>query len=546
MSQILPPPYNEDVRLRKLHDYRILDSDDEDMFDNLTRLVARLLNVPTSLISLVDRDRLWFKSRQGMGVMEVGRKSSFCEQVVHSKKFLAVSDALEDGRFKDSPLVTAPPNIRFYAGAPLSDEDGDAIGTLCAIDSSPKEITEDEREILSLLASTVMQLIKLRKRKLEAEELTRAKDEFLSNMSHEIRTPLNAIIGFNDLLRKTALTKEQEDYLNTINASSHNLKVIINDILDVAKLEGQKITLEEKPIALATIIKHVVRLQAPLAKEKGIKLLSGFDSEIPETVLGDETRLTQIFMNLVANAIKFTNEGEVEIRAVASSFDADRVVVAFSVKDTGIGIPKDKQKLIFKRFSQADTSTTRLFGGTGLGLSIVNMLVELHGSTVTVESEPGAGAEFKFTIPFRISRETVGPKATDTTRPSGHEQVLTGISVLLVEDNLVNQLLAKTYLLRSGAEVGIADNGKVAVHMVQQKTFDAVLMDLNMPIMDGYSATSFIREELRMDIPIIGCSAHSMIGEKDKCIAVGMNGYISKPYSEEELIETTLRFTAKG
>ncbi len=540
-----PIPSNEKTRLEKLNHYSILDTESEEMFDNLTKLASQLLEVPISLISLIDEDRQWFKSKFGIDDSETPRDISFCQYAIMSEDLFEVTDSLEDERFKDSPLVLGGPKIRFYVGAPLVDDDGNVLGSFCAKDTKPRDITDTQREHLKLLSKTAMQLIKLRREKIEAEKLSLVKDEFLSNMSHEIRTPLNAIIGFNDLLKKTSLTKEQSDYLNTIQVSSQNLKVIINDILDVAKLESGNISLEKKAISLSDLIQHVILLQSPSAKEKGIKLLSSFDHEIPSHVIGDETRLTQILINLVGNAIKFTSEGFVELRILASKHINDQVTVMFSVKDTGIGIPKEKLETIFERFSQAETSTTRLYGGTGLGLSIVNMLVNLHEGKITVESEREKGSEFKFEITFTVTEKEEN-NILIPQKNNANPEAFKNVKVLLVEDNIHNQLLAKNYFKRWGTEVVIAENGKEGVSALEKDTYDVILMDLQMPIMDGFMATEHIRKKLKLDIPIIGCSAHSLVGEKEKCLAVGMNDYIAKPYTEEDLIQTTLNYTSNS
>ncbi len=540
-----PIPSNEKTRLEKLNHYSILDTESEEMFDNLTKLASELLEVPISLISLIDEDRQWFKSKFGIEDSQTPRDISFCQYAIMSEDLFEVTDSLEDDRFKDSPLVLGGPKIRFYVGAPLVDDDGNVLGSFCAKDTKPRDITDTQREHLKLLSKTAMQLIKLRREKIEAEKLSLVKDEFLSNMSHEIRTPLNAIIGFNDLLKKTSLTKEQSDYLNTIQVSSQNLKVIINDILDVAKLESGNISLEKKAISLSDLIQHVVLLQSPSAKQKGIKLLSSFDHEIPSYVIGDETRLTQILINLVGNAIKFTSEGFVELRILASKHFNDQVTVMFSVKDTGIGIPEEKLETIFERFSQAETSTTRLYGGTGLGLSIVNMLVNLHDGKITVESEREKGSEFKFEITFTVTEKEEN-NVLIPQKNNANPEAFKDVKVLLVEDNIHNQLLAKNYFKRWGTEIVIAENGKEGVNALEKDTYDVVLMDLQMPIMDGFMATEHIRKKLKLDIPIIGCSAHSLVGEKEKCLAVGMNDYIAKPYTEEDLIQTTLNYTNNG
>ncbi|WP_420320155.1 ATP-binding protein [Flagellimonas sp.] len=548
MSITIPIPANEKERLSKLQYYQILDTEAEAMFDDLTKLTAKILDVPTCLISLVDEDRQWFKSRYGMEDEQTARDISFCQHTIMGTEMLEVKNAVEDERFKDSPLVKGGPKIRFYAGAPLIDDEGMAMGALCAKDYKPRELDAEKKEFLNLIAKTAMQLITLRREKLETEKLSKAKDEFLSNMSHEIRTPLNAIIGFNDLLRKTTLNNQQRAFLDTLHVSSQNLKVIINDILDFSKLENGKITLEKRPVSISRIVDHIVKLQSHVAKEKGLKLFSSIDYDLPDFVMADETRLIQILINLVGNAIKFTNEGSVELRVFEKTLETGKTMVTFLVKDTGIGISEEKVDTIFERFSQAESSTTRLYGGTGLGLSIVDMLVKLQEGEISVKSQLGQGSEFKVEIPFDIAQEEVfmiNPEPIFAADPKMYKDA----KILLVEDNIHNQFLAKTYFERWGGDIQIAENGQIAVDLLEKVDFDVILMDLQMPVMNGFEATDKIRNELELTTPIIGCSAHSLNSDKEKCLNAGMNDYIAKPYTEEELIQTTFEWyktTKKG
>ncbi|MGB3145313.1 MAG: ATP-binding protein [Maribacter sp.] len=539
MENLAPIPENESARIEKLRYYDILDTDAEEMFDDLTKLAAQILEVPICTISLIDEDRQWFKSKIGIEDKETSREISFCQYTIMEDDIFEVEDAVKDERFKDNPLVTGNPGIRFYSGAALRDEDGHAIGTLCAIDLVPRRFTQKQQMALKWISNTVLKLIQLRRDKNEMERLTVVKDEFISNMSHEIRTPLNAIIGFNDLLGKTPLNEEQSSFLKTINIATHNLKDIINDILDVSKLEGNKITLEENPISVSELVQHIIKLQSPNAKAKSIKLFSVIDHELPKYVLGDETRLVQILNNLVSNALKFTHEGHVEIRVVVNSKRLGSTSILFEVKDTGIGIPAEKKQKIFERFEQAETRTTRLYGGTGLGLSIVKKLVNLHNSEILLESEEGQGSLFSFEIDFKECEQN--QVETDLSKIQLSEDLLRNQKILLVEDNFHNQLLAKSYFKRWGAEIAIAENGEIALEALLKKDFDIILMDLQMPVMNGFMTTDKIRNELKLDIPIIGCSANSKSSEQKKCLEIGMNDYITKPYSEDVLIQTTCK-----
>ncbi|MDD4993700.1 MAG: PAS domain S-box protein [Paludibacter sp.] len=368
-----------------------------------------------------------------------------------------------------------------------------------------------------------------------SEMATKAKDIFLSNMTHEIRTPLNAIIGFNDLLKSTPLTPEQEKHVNIVASASQNLMVIINDILDTSKLESGAIQLERSSINLKSIAEYVIKLEAPKAAAKGIKLLSSIDHEIPDFVIGDQTRLIQILTNLISNAIKFTSEGSVKLKIIELHQTPEVSHIKFIVSDTGIGISKDKQEEIFERFTQAEASTTRIFGGTGLGLNIVKMLVEKHNSKIELSSNPGKGSLFSFEIDFEISTKTETEELVIAEEPA-QAKSMADFRILIAEDNELNQILASTFLKQNNAIIDIAEDGLVAIEKVKANEYDLILMDLQMPNMDGYEATRIIREELKLDIPIIACSAHSLLGEWEICFEKGMNDFISKPYVKQDFL----------
>ena len=539
MGNKFPIPENETARLQKLQYYDILDTEAEAMFDDLTKLAAQILKVPISAISLIDENRQWFKSIIGLDARETSRDISFCQYTIMDEDVFEVPDTLIDRRFIDNPLVTGEPEVRFYSGVPLRDNEGITIGSFCIIDRIPRKFNREQQNLLKLLANTALKLIQLRRERIEVEKLSVLKDEFISNMSHEIRTPLNAIIGFNDLLSKTPLNMEQSNYLNTINKASQNLKNIINDILDVSKLDGNKIKLEERPLSIAALVQHIVKLQSPNAKAKKVKLLTSLDHELPQFVYGDETRISQILNNLVSNALKFTEQGYVEIRTLVTSKEIGITNITFEVKDTGIGISSEKKQKIFERFEQAETSTTRLYGGSGLGLNIVKKLVALYGGEIHLESEEGKGSLFSFELQFKDCTEF--QPEIETLKVDLTENLFGEHKILLAEDNFHNQLLAKSYFKRWGAEITIAENGKVAIEALLKNDYDIIIMDLQMPVMDGFITTNKIRQELKLNIPIIGCSANSESLEMKKCLAAGMNDYISKPYSEEELIQTTFK-----
>jgi CheY-like chemotaxis protein len=306
--------------------------------------------------------------------------------------------------------------------------------------------------------------------------------------------------------------------------------------LDISKLESGKLELEKREFNLEALAKQVIQMHSARAKSKNIKLMLSYDSEIPTLIIGDETRLSQILINLISNAIKFTSEGYIELRVEEKSRSDRRSTISFSVKDTGIGIEKSKLKKIFERFSQAEDYTTRIYGGTGLGLNIVKSLVELHHGKLDVTSALGQGSEFTVELTYVF----VNPDESETTtqKPrSATLKSLNGKRILLVEDNEHNQILAKAFIERSNGIVEIAGNGKIALDMLTQNpAYDLIVMDIQMPIMDGLQTTSQIRKKLKINTPIIGCSAHALASERNMCLETGMNDYITKPYTEAELV----------
>lgn len=367
-----------------------------------------------------------------------------------------------------------------------------------------------------------------------ALESVKFKEQFLANMSHEIRTPLNTIIGFTDLVKETKLNEQQKEYVELINTSGHNLLVIINDILDLSKIEAGKMTFESIDINLPQMLQKLRDMFAPKANGKGIKLGLYPSESLPEFVKGDPTRLFQIFNNLLSNSIKFTDRGEVSLSAEVLLKDERQAKIEFLVTDTGIGIPEDRLESIFESFTQAGDDTTRKFGGTGLGLTIVKKLVELQGGEISVISHVGKGSTFRVAIPMLLGEKRELPKQ----KAEKIDFKLGKVKVLIAEDNKINQLLAKKVLDNWNFETEIAENGKEAIEKLSEKYYDIVLMDIQMPEMDGYEATNYIRTKMKApfrEIPILAMTAHAAATEASACIEAGMNDYISKPFDSQEL-----------
>jgi two-component system CheB/CheR fusion protein len=371
-----------------------------------------------------------------------------------------------------------------------------------------------------------------------AENAVKAKQQFLSNMSHEIRTPMNSIIGFTNVVLKTKLSESQKEYINAIKVSGESLIVLINDILDLAKVDAGKMTFEAAPFYMFTSVSDMLHLFETKIQEKNLTLVKKYDTNIPELLVGDQLRLRQIILNLMSNAVKFTAAGKITVQIKMLSEEEKSVTIQFIIADTGIGMAEKDLEHIFDSFQQVALETNRLYGGTGLGLAIVKQLVELQGGSVKVKSKEGQGSTFSFTLSFQKSKTN---KAQDSglILPKGANKKLktlaTKTKVLVAEDIALNQLLVKIILEDFGFEIDIAANGKIAVEYLQKNKYDIILMDLQMPEMNGFEATDFIRKELKSDIPIIALTADVTTVDVDKCLALGMNDYISKPINEKLL-----------
>ncbi len=397
-------------------------------------------------------------------------------------------------------------------------------------------------ETIQLFKMMQIMIEDLKNARIEAEAANRAKSDFLATMSHEIRTPMNGVLGMTELLLHTELTQKQREYAEMVCASGHNLLSLINNILDFSKIEALKLELESSQFNLEELVNETIRLFSVLSKEKEISLTYTIEPGVPSAIIGDATRLRQVLLNLLGNAIKFTSSGQVSFNLKTIDDEPEHVKFQFSVSDTGIGIPLHIQEKLFRPFTQADSSTTRRFGGTGLGLTISRQLVNMMGGEIGLESEEGRGSTFWFTARFKKTPEIVTLPASvnaefDNIPQENHE--LLRCHILLAEDNQINRILVENMVRNFGCEIDSVVNGREAIEALKEKKYNLVLMDCQMPELDGIEATEIIRkntsEVLNPNIPIIALTANVCAGAKDACLSAGMNDYMSKPITFDQL-----------
>lgn len=449
-------PADEPARLEALRSYGILDTPPEQLFDDVTKLAAQICGVPISAISLIDEERQWFKSIVGLDARETPRDAAFCAHTILEPGVMVVEDAHTDQRFADNPLVLEDPGVRFYAGAPLVTPEGQSLGSLCVIDSEPRELNDEQIEALRVLGRLVMTELELRTKlqenaelvysRAEAVEASRLKSAFLANMSHEIRTPLNGVIGMTELLLETDLDQQQRGYAEVAQSSADALLAVVDNVLDFSKIGAGKLELHNVDFSPRERVTDVCRMLAVTAHGKGLELHCLMGEQVPDTLHGDETRFRQVLINLMSNAVKFTPAGKVTVEVSATRPTHGEALLRVEVTDTGIGLEGSQVDELFEAFHQADVSTTRRFGGTGLGLAISKELVELMGGELGATSEPGGGSTFWFTAPLKAGGLGGGSTAIDGDARRGdvngvQDEVPVGVTPLDREASIVEEIV---------------------------------------------------------------------------------------------------------
>jgi signal transduction histidine kinase/CheY-like chemotaxis protein len=534
--KIAPPTIDETARLKALYDYDVLDTEAEKIFDDLTQLAAQICNTPITLISLVDPNRQWFKSKVGLDAEETSRDIAFCAHAIHHKEIFEVEDTLLDKRFFDNPLVKSAPNIRFYAGTPLVSHNGHAIGTLCVIDDKPNKLTEIQRQALEVLGRSVISQMELRKNIKELKQANEHKTEFLSNMSHELRTPLNAIIGFSRLMlddiHHHQLPAKFSEYISHIDYSGKRLLSVVNSVIDLNKIEAGMMQVQVELICIREFIKDLEGMLAITANEKDVAFSVNISDNVPTHLPIDQAKTSQIITNLVHNAIKFTDSG----KWVKVEFSLNDENLVITVADQGAGISSTDQTKLFGKFQQV--GQTKSSEGSGLGLSITLGLVELLGGTIKVLSTLGSGSIFKVMLPQQNHHGVLQESDVQAPEKANFDR---SSQILIVEDNEINQAVMLAVFESLHTSITIAGTGEEALEIVNDRHFDLIFMDIHLPGIDGRQTSEKIKHNYPQ-LPIIALSADAFnqhkFNENDKI----WDEYLCKPLEIEKLVQALNRF----
>ena len=532
-----PIPENEKERLAELLSYDILDTEAEKLFDDLTALASQICGTPIALISLIDPDRQWFKSRVGLDAEETSRDIAFCSHAILQQKVFEVPDATKDERFRDNPLVTGSPDIRFYAGAPLITPSGYPIGTLCAIDRKPNKLTEEQKKALETLGQSVVAHLELRRKNRELERTSQFKSDFLSYVSHEIRTPLNAINTFSNLLeseaRKLSLPSQFSSSLSHINKSGERLLEIVNSVLDIKQIEAGKMRVMPRAINTNDFFTHLFSVTRVRAEQNDITFTATLDTSLPASIYLDDTKFGQIALNILSNAIKFTPR----YKTVSCSVKYKKGALIFSVVDEGIGISDDDQARLFARFERMDNA--HKIPGSGLGLSISKQLVELMDGSIKLKSKLQEGTRVSISIPSAQMDQNQVAEASPQSA-SAQLSISKPVNILIVEDHPINQAVIAALFEKLGLAFTIVDTGEEGVEYIKSNHADLVLMDINLPGIQGDQASRLIKAQYP-NLPIVALTADA-ITTSDSLKERGLDDVLTKPINAANLVKVLNHF----
>jgi signal transduction histidine kinase/response regulator of citrate/malate metabolism len=543
MSAVTSPQGNNS----EIYNNPVFNSLREQEYETITELASITCNTPICLIALLDEQKSYFLKTQGLSTTQTPREILFFDYTMRQNAIFEVQDLTKDDRFQNCQFVMNHSHIRYFAGVPLTNITGKSVGCLCIMSDNPYKLTEEQRRVLSILAKQIMIKMNLRVQKKESERLAQIKEDFLSNISHELRTPMHAISGYADLLINTKLNSEQSEMLKIIKSSVEILITILNDVLDFAKINSGKLALENNTFNLKASLNSIYELLNVKAKEKNISFKMEHVNKVPEFIKGDKVRLLQILANLIGNAVKFTERGSVLLKTELLEETKHNYSIKFDVVDTGIGIAETKLKKIFNRFEQADTDTFSKFGGTGLGLNISKSLVELQNGQIEITSTMSKGSTFSVLLKFiKPSINELAELLSSPTNEPKKKPNFKNMKILLAEDTPINIKLIKKMLEGTNCLTHEVENGKQCIDKLTSHNYDLILMDLHMPHMDGYEATKYIRKILNLKTPIVALTANASCSEKDKCLNLGMNDFLTKPFKFEDLYKVVNKYTNYG
>ena len=542
LKNIVIDPEDEEERTRELTKFKILNTPPEEAFDHIAQIAAFVADVPIGLVTFADLDRFWFKASNMDIGSQIARDESVCKIVIKSKKEIVINDCLLHPLTFDHPYVISGPKIRFYASFPILSTNNVVLGTISLQHLIPKSLDDAQSETLKKLTKQVLHLLELRVAKEKAQQVSELKTRFLAHMSHEIRTPLTCINGMTGLLQQTSMNREQKEYVDAIYITGIGLLALINDIIDISKMEMGKLVLESVPFNLNETIDSVKKTLTYEVQRRGLDIYTKIDKQY--FLIGDPLRLRQIFMNLVNNAIKFTPLGFITISNQVIREDKTSLYMRFNVSDTGIGIKDEAIAKLFKDFQQAEGSyTEQTFGGSGLGLSICrNIIDQMEGKIGVYRNEEEVGSTFYFEVPLlKAEPEQIKQIVGYDSSEDNHE-----MHVLIAEDNKMLRTILHKQLGKANVLHTLVDDGLQACNAFESDPdkYTVIMLDNQMPVMDGYDAARRIRQSCK-SVPIIAFTADAFERNKELCVECGMNDFISKPYNESELLRTLQKWSNK-